>query len=184
VIRYLIGICAWAGGVLSLGGCSYSEEVAWRECCYLHIVGDETSSPEGRKTIIEWDRGTTFGGDGVWRPPVGGGRWKKQQIASALTDFLAGNPGSRPSDYFASLGMTCRPAGNPKDDLTRCEIDLPVWVQCTVMMSWPFYAATVPKELRKPIPAILHVSVSASASPVLDTSAQVIPVPGGRLCHR
>ena len=144
MIRCLMGICAWAGAVLSLGACHYDEGQSWRECCFLHIVGDETSSPVGRKTIIEWVRGTNFNDDGVLMLAVGRGPWKQPQIASALADFLAGNPGTSSSDYFASLGMTCRPAITPKDDLTRCAIDLPVWVECTTMIAGPFLATPVP----------------------------------------
>jgi hypothetical protein len=42
----------------------------------------------------------------------------------------------------------------------------------------------VPKELRKPIAAVLQMIIDVSASNILDSSVQVVPFPGGRLCHR
>lgn len=181
--RYLVGICTWLGAVLLLGGCHYDEAQSWRECCRVRIIGDETSSPEGRKTIIKWASVMYFEADGALVKFVGKS-WTELQIESALANFLADNPGTSSSDYFASLGMTCEPAITSKDDLTRCAVDLPVGIKCTVVKSVPLLGTPVPKELRKPISAVLHVSVSASASTVLDTSARVVPLPGGRLCHR
>jgi hypothetical protein len=189
VIRYIVRLCVWAGTVISFGGC-YNAEDSWKICCSLHIVGDETSSPAARKTIIDWERRTTFGGDGVadrsinWSlPPYYS--WTKNQIASAVTDFLAANPGARASDYFLSLGMNCRSGTiTPEADATRCEIELPVWVECSSLNIFFPGGAPVPEELRKPISALLDVSVEVSALTFLDGSAQVVRVPGGRLCHR
>jgi hypothetical protein len=189
-VRYLLWLCFCAATAPSLGGCSYSAEDSWKICCSLHIVGDETSSPAAQKTIIDWERRTTFGGDGVadrsinWsRPPYYS--WTKNQIASAVTDFLAANPGARASDYLLSLGMTCRSATiAPKANVTRCEIELPVWVECSSLNIFFPGGAPVPEELRKPISALLDVSVEVSASSFLDSSARVVRVPGGRLCHR
>jgi hypothetical protein len=42
----------------------------------------------------------------------------------------------------------------------------------------------VPKELRKPIAAILQMTIDVSASDILNSSVKVVPLPGGRLCQR
>jgi hypothetical protein len=154
----------------------------------LHIVGDETSSPAGQKTIIDWQRETMFGGRGSAGDMNDSNlpdSWKKRQIKPAIADFLVGNPGARASDYFLSLGMTCKPAtAASRDGVTRCEIELPIWVECISKNLWFPGGAPVPKELRKPIPALLHMSVNVSTVAMLDVSTRVEPIPGGRLCHR
>lgn len=188
MIGYFAGLCLWAGTALLLGGC-YNAEDSWKICCRLHIVGDETSSPLARRTIIDWQRQTQFDGTGgsyelVDSPRSPHHSWKKQQIEVGISDFLAGNPRAPASDYFLILGMACRPATTRKDDATRCDIELPIWVECASLNQFFPGGAPVPEELRKPIPALLRVTVDVSASTFLDTSARIAPLPGGRLCHR
>ena len=172
-----------------LARCHYTEEQSWSICCTTMFVGDETASPPGRQTIIGWLQGAGFSGTGKERkgtdlsgPPYHS--WRKNKIASDLADYLAGNPGSPASAYFASLGMTCKRKAATDDDVTRCDVELPTWVECLSMNVFFPGGAPVPKELRKPLPAVLHMSVDVSASAFLDTSAQLQPIPGGRLCHR
>jgi hypothetical protein len=188
VIQYLVWLCLGTSAVFSLAGC-YNAEDSWKICCRMLITGDETTSSAGRKAIIAWERGTGFSGDGkesVWidwsRPPYY--TWKKNKIASDLTDFLVSNPGAKAGDYFVGLGMTCRHNASIGNDVTRCETELPVWVECASMNVYFPGGAPVPEELRKPIAALLAVSIDVSASEFLDTSTRVLPVPGGRLCHR
>jgi len=172
---------------VSLGGCSYSEEDSWKICCNLYIVRDEADTP-GRKTIIGRQWNTWFEGDGVAKD-LGvdsnfSNSWKKRQIKSALTAFQIDNPGAPASAYFASLGMTCRPtATSPQDGAVRCEIELPVVIKCGSWVDIPF-AAPLPKELRKPLPATLSMGVEVSNSAVLDVFTRISPPLGGRLCHR
>lgn len=172
------------GLVISLVvGCShYDEERSWSECCRLRILKEKDAPPTARNTIIKW--APSFWGDGTSMGDVGEEGRTKRRITLTFDAFLVENPAVRLGDYFDGLGMACRPKGNPTDGLRHCHIDLPVWIQCTVVISWPFGATPVPKELQKPIAAVLHMAVDLSASAVLAASAQVIPLPGGRLCHR
>jgi len=188
VIRYLAWLCAWTGAVISLGSCHYSAEDSWADCCGLHIIRDETSSPAARRIIIDWQQLTWFGGNGSAVDANNTnlpGSWKKRQITQAVTEFLAGNPGARASDYFLSLGMTCRPGTTvPNDGVTRCEDELPIWIICRSRNVFFPGGPPVPEELRKPMSALLHVSVDVSVSALLAASTRVVAVPGGRLCHR
>jgi hypothetical protein len=187
VIRYIVRLCFWAGAIISLGGC-YSAEDSWADCCSLRIIGDETSSPAARRTIIDWQQLTFFGGNGSGVDANNTnlpGSWKKRHINQAVTEFLASNPGARASDYFLGLGMTCRPVTTvPNDGVTRCEDELPIWIMCRSRNEFFPGGAPIPEELRKPMSALLRVSVDVSASAFLATSARVIAAPGGRLCHR
>lgn len=186
MIRYLAWLCFWMGAVLSLGSC-YTAEDSWKICCRLLIVGDETSSPAERRAIMEWQRLTAFREDGSSVDVSNAnlpGATKKQLISSSLADFLAGQPGSRASDYFLGLGMMCRFGIAPKDDVTRCEIDLPITIKCASLNMFFPGGAPVPEELRKPMPALLRVSVDVSAATLIDMSTRIVPVTGGRLCHR
>jgi hypothetical protein len=172
---------------ISSAGCHYTEEDSWKICCNLYIVRDNTSASPGRKTIIGWQWNTWFEGDGAAKDLGGGSSfsdtWKKRQIKSALTDFQIDNPGAPASAYFASLGMTCRPAATPpQDGAVRCEIELPVVIKCNTLVDIPF-AAPLPKELRKPLPATLSMGVEVSNAAVLDVATRIPPLSGGRLCH-
>jgi hypothetical protein len=187
--RYLSWLRLLMAAAFPLAGCHYTEEQSWSICCTTMIVGDETASPPGRQTIIGWVRRTGFSGTGKadeWvnssLPPFYS--WKKNKIASDLADYLAGNPGNPASAFFVSLGMTCRRKAATNDDVTRCDVELPTWVECLSMNIYFPGGPPVPEELRKPLPAVLHVSVDVSASAFLDTSARLQPIPGGRLCHR
>lgn len=170
--------------VAALGAaCAYDEEGLWGNCCGLEIADEESSSKE-RGLLIAWGRVGGFLGDGS---PMGGdgpSAWRKREIASGLADFQKAHPGSQGRDYLADLGMVCGLVRGPTAEQTRCAMELRVWVTCTVKFGWPYFPNPVPKELRKPIAAVLQMTIDVSASDVLDASAQIVPLPGGRLCHR
>jgi hypothetical protein len=183
-----------AGGGFLLGSCHYSEEEKWGVCCVLYITGEEKPGPSARATIIDCQRRTWFGGDGSASEVIDVGAprdnwkshtWKNQQVRAAIGNFLADSPGGRATDYFLSLGMTCSPVmATPGNDVTQCAIDLPIWVNCGPTYRWLPGTTPIPKELQKPIPAFLRMSVDLSASAVLATSTRIDPIPGGHLCHR
>jgi hypothetical protein len=186
----LTRLCAFAGALLALSGCHRSsEEDLWASCCLLSIVKDRSAIAEGPKTIIAWQRETRFRGNGSALDGVGRGRigesWKKEWIQADLAAFLAGNPERPAAAYFLGLGMSCMTrAGSSKDAATRCEIELPVWIECrtaTIFLNW---GPSVPKELRQPMLAHLRMSIDVSAEAVLDVSTRIDAVPGGHLCHR
>lgn len=161
--------------------CAYDEEQSWRECCALKVA-DERSGSKQRETLIAWGRVNNFDGNGTnnWNNTKA---WRHREIGLGLADFQKARPGSQGRDYLTHLGMTCAPVRGSKADLTRCEVELSVWVKCTVLFGW-YFPTPVPKELRKPIAAILRMTIDLSASDILDSSVQVMPVPGGRLCQR
>lgn len=183
MIRILTQLCGYTVAVLALMGCHYDEEQSWRECCRLIIVDNAVSSA-AQKTIVRWhDGGTRYDSGGLERPPFEQDPWKKREIASAVSEYLASNPGAGADAYFVSLGMTCR-AVSPKAAPTRCKIDLPITAQClSLNMFYPF-GLPVPKELRKPFPAVLNVTFDVTASDAVDAHSQILPSVGGRLCHR
>lgn len=184
--KRLVGLCFWFEAILSVAGC-YSPEASWKVCCAL-VISDEKSNIDARKTIIDWQSWTSFSGDGSAADTMDLGSlettWKSRQLRSEIRLFLTGNPGTRPSDYFVGLGMTCRSIDRPAADVTRCQIDLPVLVECVSLNVYFPWGAPIPKELQRPIPALLHVRVDVSTSALLDTFTRVLPIPGGRLCHR
>ena len=110
--------------------------------------------------------------------------WTKQEILSAMNKFLTAQPKSRPSDYFQGLGMTCRPAPSAVVDVTQCEIEVPIHVQCFSTNEWKPWGSPLPDELQKPLPAQLRLQADVSRNALLDVDVRVLPVPGGRLCHR
>jgi hypothetical protein len=112
------------------------------------------------------------------------GTWKKRRIESEVADFLARDPGARASDYFVGLGMICRRVAILEEGVARCEIELQIWAECWSKNIFFPGGPPVPEELRKPLPALLRVSVDVSASMIREPATQVLPVPGGRLCHR
>jgi hypothetical protein len=175
---------AVALAVAMLGAaCAYDDAQLWGNCCALEIADRESSSKE-RNTLIAWGRGG-FLGDG--RSTDWEGRkaaWRKREIALGLADFQKAHPGSQGRDYLTGLGMTCGPVRDPNAEETRCAVGLSVWVTCTVKFGWAFLPNPVPKELSKPIAAILQMTIDVSGSDILDSSVQVMPLPGGRLCHR
>ena len=151
------------------------------------------TKPSGRKVIRNWQSRTLFGGDGsasdATDSKVPGmsskylpGTWKRGRIESEVADYQLRSPGAPAAAYFVELGMTCSPA--PQNGVTRCEIDMPIWVECWSMNLFFPGGAPVPKELRKPLPAILHMSIEISASSIREPQTQVVAVSGGRLCHR
>ena len=187
MIRYLVWLCVSVGAVLSMGGCHYSEEDSWKICCLLHIVRDEAPSPAGHKTIIDWQRLTLFAGDGSASDGNDTnlpGSWKKRRIEWEVSDFLVRNPAARGADYFVELGMTCRPGTVSQEAVTRCEIEMQIWAECWSKNIFFPGGAPVPEGLRKPFPALLRVRVDELGSTVREPFTQVLPIPGGRLCHR
>jgi hypothetical protein len=183
VTRMLVLVCALAGGASGLAGCQYTEEQLWEECCILMVHTDEMSSAAGRIAILE------LGGRGVFHEDGRRGgrspeeaRRQEQKVETELQGFLDSNAGTRPEDYFTGLGMACRSAGSSKT--AHCDADLAVWIRCDKWRFVPFGHVPVPKELRQPIPGLLHVEVALSGSKVLDIHSRVFAVPGGRLCHR
>jgi hypothetical protein len=172
-----------------LGGCHYSEEDKWKVCCALYILRDETPSASARTTIIKWQRATSFNGDGRavdWNDDgKSSDTNKKRQIKSEIANFLADSPGGRATDYFLSLGMTCSPdMAILKADVMHCEIELAIWVDCGPTYRWLPGTTPIPKELQKPLPALLRMTVDVSTSTLLGASTRIEPVPGGHLCHR
>ena len=182
--RWSVWLHVWVGIALSLGGCHYTEEDSWQICCNLHIVGDETSSPAARRTIIEWVSKDGFSSQGELNDWVGWDRWPKERISSGYARFSAANWDAQAADYLRTLGMTCRPEQPSAEGKVLCSIELPVWVECTSMNIYFPGGAPVPKELRKPLPARLDLSVAVRWSSILGLSVQIFPIPGGRLCHR
>ena len=185
-LHCLARLFLWFGAVISAGGC-YVTEASWKVCCGLMIVGDNTSTTDPLKTIIDWQSWTSFRGDGSAvdssQPPLPG-TWKTRRIGAAIAHFLASNPKAQARDYFVSLGMACKPETSPRGNVTRCESVLPVSVECVSLNVYFPGGASIPKELQKPIPATLQVNVIVSTSTLIDTSTQILPLPGGRLCHR
>jgi hypothetical protein len=152
------------------------------------VIADEKTSDTGRKTIIHWQSWTSFSGDGSAADTMDlkalETTWKSRQLRAEISRFLAGNPNARPSAYFVSLGMACKSATSASVDVTRCQIDLPIWIECLSLNVYFPFGARIPKELQKPIPALLHVSVDVSSAALVDTYTRVLPVPGGHLCNR
>ena len=174
---------AVALAVAAIGAaCAYDEAQSWRECCGMEIADREESGSKEGRSLFAWARVGGLSGDGK---SMGWGDAKasrKRKVAVGLADFQMAHPVALPRDYLADLGMTC--ASSAKAELSRCAVELPVWVRCTVKFGWPFLSTPVPKELQKPIAAILQMTIDVSASDILDSSVQVVPLPGGRLCHR
>lgn len=182
-IRLLVLLCAVVGSASAVTGCFYTEDLLWQECCILRVYTDETSSPESRTALLKLGAPGYFNGDGVLS--IGESHRQKRKIEADFSSFfLDGSAGTRSSDYFTSLGMACSAVSNNKTDLVRCKADLPVWIRCDKVRFVPFGQVPVPNELRQPMPAVLHVSVSLSGFVVLDFHSRVFAVPGGRLCHR
>jgi len=181
---------AVALSIAGLGAaCAYDEAQSWRECCALTIAGRDETSPKERQTLIAWGRTPGFLGDGRPMDSENSKASRRKQIAYGLAVFQEQHRGAPARDYLASLGMTCgavdaKPVDTRQRELTRCAAELPVQVQCTVMISWPFLSTPVPKELREPIAAFLQMTIDVSGSDIIDSSVRVMPVPGGRLCHR
>lgn len=163
-------------------GCTANsnDELLWGNCCALKIA-DEKSGSQARDTLLAWSRHVNFNGNGdTWD---GSKAWRKAEFGRGLASFLETHPGAQARDYLADLGMRCSSISAETSDLTRCEVELSVWVRCTAKLGWLF-PAPVPKEMRKPIAAILQMTIDVSASDILDSSTRMAPLPGGRLCER
>jgi hypothetical protein len=188
-LSYLAWFCAFAGVLLPLSGCHYTEEQKWDVCCVLYIIKEKPPSQPERATIIEWQAHTWFHGRGVAgdsnTTDRAGDTNKKRQIRLEIANFLADSPGSQASDYFRSLGMACDPVTSPpKSSVTRCLLELPIQVRCGPTYG-PLPGTTpIPKEMQEPLPALLRMSVDVSADTLVGVTTRIDPVPGGHLCHR
>jgi hypothetical protein len=164
--------------------CAYDEEELWGNCCALEIATEE-SNPKDGGLLIAWGRVGGFLGDGTSTQGDIAHAWRRRQFAYGFAVFQERHLPSKARDYLASLGMACTPLDNdPKTRRERCVVEAPVWATCTVKFGWPYFPNPVPKELRKPIPAVLHMTIDVSDSDIEGSSAHVSPMPGGRLCHR
>jgi hypothetical protein len=183
MIKLLVVLCVFAATVSSLVGChaSYTEEEAWRECCFLVLSPDEKSSSESRDAIIRLGDAVIFNryGQGVSR----GNKQHREKVQRAVEVFLEGDLRARPKDYFSRLGMTCAPAQDSAGDFVECVAELPVSIRCDKWRFAPF-SIPLPKEAQGLKSATLHVSVDLSDTAVLGVASNVSPLPGGRLCHR
>jgi hypothetical protein len=158
----------------------------------MSIDIDEKSNVASANTIIGLLPRQGFAPTGELISPIddrylgmGAGPGPMRRTVTAMNGFLATHPGDRPSDYFLGLGMACKPAAS-STAAARCEIDLPIQVHCSPrnMNLFPPHGAPIPEELQKPIPARLYWQVDVSPSALLGVQARVLPIPGGRLCHR
>lgn len=164
-------------------GCAYpDDELLWGNCCALK-VSEEASSSTNRGTLLFWGATVGFQGDGSSRDWDGTKAWRRGEIALRFAQFRQMHADTQARDYLVGLGMTCGHERDAKADGTRCTVELSVWVRCVGKVSMLF-PSPVPTGLRKPIAAVLQMTIDVSASDVLDSSVQVVPVPGGRLCQR
>lgn len=156
------------------------DELTWGNCCALKIA-DEKSGSQARDTLLAWSRHVNFNGNGdTWD---GSKAWRKAEFGRGLASFLETHPGAQARDYLADLGMRCSSIRAETSDLTRCEVELSVWVTCTAKLG-VLFPPPVPKEMRKPIAALLQMTIDVSASDILESSTRMVPLPGGRLCER
>ena len=179
--------CLAAAAVVALGGCHYSEEQKWEQCCNTVIVDDERSNTPAAKKIIDLQQHSHFNQVGVSFESgidTSNETLKLRRVRSVVGKYVADNPHARARDYFIGLGMTCTPETKIARDATACELELPVWVECFSMNVFFPGGPPVPEELRKPITAMLYWRVDLSASTVLSNFTRLSPTPGGRLCHR
>jgi hypothetical protein len=170
-----------------LGGCHYSEDQKWEQCCNTVIVDDERSNTPAAKKIIDLQRASHFDGVGhsfESRNDTSNETTKLRRVRSVVGKYVAENPHARARDYFVSLGMTCTPVPKVAGDATACEIELPVWIECFSKNIYFPGGPPVPQELQKPIAAVLNWRVDLSDSTVLDNFTRLSPTSGGRLCHR
>lgn len=165
------------------GGCTYpDDELLWDNCCALRVSEEESGSKE-RETLLAWGGTVGFRGDGTSGDWEGTQAWRRRQIAYGFAVFQEGHSSANARDYLVSLGMTCDPERIAKADQTRCTVELSVWARCVGKMSMLF-PSPVPTALRRPIAAVLQMTIDVSASDILDSSVRVVPIPGGRLCER
>jgi hypothetical protein len=187
-----VSCAAWAAlsvaTALSLGGCHYTEAQKWAVCCALYVIKDKAPEPSARATIIEWQGVTMFGGDGSaadLNDLKSADSNKRRQIKLEIANFLADRPRGQASDYFRSLGMTCGPATpSTKVGVTRCDLELPIQVECGPTYRFLPGTTPIPKEMQGLLPAPLRTSVDLSADTLIDVTTRSDPIPGGHLCHR
>ncbi len=103
---------------------------------------------------------------------------------SSMNKFMSTRPKSRPSDYFVELGMSCGLAAAAAPlDVARCEIEVPIFVQCFSTNEQKPWGSPLPDEMQEPRPARLRLQADVSRAALLDVD-RVLPAPGGCLCHR
>jgi len=174
-------LCAIAWISAWLTGCHYQEEELWENCCILIVQTDETSSSEGRIALLKLGIGGFFSGDGR------GASWHRDKIIKVekeVQGLMENDAAARPSDSFTRLGMTCTPASLAMAAVVQCDVDLPVWFRCSKFTPFGFGQKPIPTELRPLMPAVLHMSVDMAGATLVKTGSNVVPVQGGRLCHR
>lgn len=136
-----------------------------------------------RDTLMVWGGTVGFHGNGTSQDWDGTKAWRRRQIAYGLALFHERHHGAQARNYLAGLGVACGGV-DPKTEGARCTVELAVWATCTVKFGWAFFSNRVPKEMSKPIPAVLQRTIDVSGSDILDSAVQVVPYPGDRLCHR
>ncbi len=203
MIRVIVFAIAVAMLISCIGPTANASD-PWDACCEVIIVGGQDPASFGQRTIIDWQRQTLFTGTGFPGESMDTVSWKRRQITTGVIQFLEGNPGGQAQDYFRSPGMACSSA--KASDVTRCEINVPTRIRCAVFRVIPQGLVSVPKPLRDVFPALLRLRVETSRTPFTSSFAvpnmafrmsvepsttifissysQVIPAPGGRLCHR
>jgi hypothetical protein len=176
---------AWVGAALVLCGCHYTEASRWAACCSMGVYrGKEVNTASANAILgLIWD--VRFDPDGPARmrmDPKSSRPTTKEVILSAMNKFMSARSKSPPSDYFVELGMGCRPtAASATLDVTRCEIEVPIHVQCFSTNASEPWGSPLPDELQKPLPARLRLQADVSRTALLDVDVRVLPVPGGRL---
>lgn len=105
-LRFLAWLCAAGNAPFMLASCHYSEEQLWEECRILKVHTDETSSSESRIAILELGAHRIFTGDGRRGLSLDESR-HREKVERELNNFLDGNAGTSPRDYFTGLGMAC-----------------------------------------------------------------------------
>lgn len=185
--RHPVRLGAWVGAALVLCGCHYTEASKWAACCSMGVYRGKAANTASANAILGLIWQTSFDPDGRARmrmDPKSSEPWTKQEILSAMNKFLTAQPKSRPSDYFLGLGMTCRPAPSAVVDVTQCEIEVPIRVQCFSTNESKPWGSPLPDEFQEPLPARLRLQADVSRTALLNVDVRVLPVPGGRLCHR
>ena len=186
--RHPAWLGAWVGAALVLCGCHYTEASKWAACCSMGVYRGKEVNTASANAILGLIFDIRFEPDGQARmriDPKSSELTTKRMILSAMNRFMSAQPKNRPSDYFVELGMSCRPAAaSATVDVTRCEIEVPIHVQCFSTNALEPWGSPLPDELQKPLPARLRLQADVSRNALLDVDVRVLPVPGGRLCHR
>ena len=158
---------------------AWANDDPWKACCDIVVVPDQQPGSSLRKVLLNWQRQTAFTGNGAPgelvdadRPPFHS--WKKQQIATALVDFLQTNPGAGDEDYFLSIGMTCGSDG-AATGVKLCRAEVPIVIRCIIFRGLPEDLVPVPEPLRGVMDALLRVTVETSPEKFQSIVSRVVP---------